>query len=215
MADFLRAALDDGACVGLITETCSAPGLGAADALLRSLGDGVAGAVRVFATTDCSREECEQGSSEEGGQWGRMGGGGGDTPLSLDEALAKAKAQAKRSAAELAAQAAGAGVIVDPALLAADGGRPSLLSPTFVSAVALTMGVPAAGCAVLAASGSVMEAARGAGQYCVAVPPSLSARGKFSAADVQFDGFGPGGGATWPRVKAQLLQRLEQRQQQA
>ncbi len=51
------------------------------------------------------------------------------------------------------------------------------------------------------------QAAKGAGALSVAVPPSLSARGRFAAADVSFDGFGPGGGAAWPRIKNMLAKR--------
>lgn len=41
----------------------------------------------------------------------------------------------------------------------------------------------------------------------VAVPPALSARGRFPAADSTFDGFGYGGGLNWPRLQMQLDKR--------
>ncbi len=42
----------------------------------------------------------------------------------------------------------------------------------------------------------------------VAVPPALSARGRFPAAQVTFDGFGYGGGLNWPRLQMLLDKRL-------
>jgi len=49
-----------------------------------------------------------------------------------------------------------------------------------------------------------VQAAQGAGMLSVAVPPALSARGRFPAAQVTFDGFGHGGGLNWPRLQMLL-----------
>ena len=53
-----------------------------------------------------------------------------------------------------------------------------------------------------------VQAAQGAGMLSVAVPPALSARGRFPAAQVTFDGFGYGGGLKWPRLQMLLDKRL-------
>lgn len=53
-----------------------------------------------------------------------------------------------------------------------------------------------------------VQAAQGAGMLSVAVPPALSARGRFPAAQVTFDGFGYGGGLNWPRLQMLLDKRL-------
>lgn len=52
-----------------------------------------------------------------------------------------------------------------------------------------------------------LQAAQGAGMLSVAVPPALSARGRFPAADSTFDGFGYGGGLNWSRLQMQLDKR--------
>ena len=52
-----------------------------------------------------------------------------------------------------------------------------------------------------------LQAAQGAGMLSVAVPPALSARGRFPAADATFDGFGYGGGLNWSRLQMQLDKR--------
>jgi len=39
------------------------------------------------------------------------------------------------------------------------------------------------------------------------VPPSVSMRGGFSAADAIFDGFGAGGGLTWRKARLMLDKR--------
>lgn len=54
-----------------------------------------------------------------------------------------------------------------------------------------------------------VQAAQGAGMLSVAVPPALSARGRFPAADATFDGFGYGGGLNWPRLQMLLDKRKE------
>ena len=52
-----------------------------------------------------------------------------------------------------------------------------------------------------------VQAGQGAGMLSVAVPPALSARGRFPAADATFDGFGYGGGLNWPRLQMLLDKR--------
>lgn len=199
-ADFMRDVLADGACVGLMTETNSPPELRVVDAVMGALGPDLSNGIRVFSTADSAHES----SSSEEQQGGAAEG------MTMEQAMAQAQAKAKaRDAAAFAAAAEGSAVIgVSPHLLAGRSGGPAtLMSASFISVANLTMGTSASRCAVLAASSSVMEAAKGAGALCLAVPPSLSARGRFPAADATLDGYGQGGGASWPRIKAALLKR--------
>ena len=55
----------------------------------------------------------------------------------------------------------------------------------------------------------LVQAAQGAGMLSVAMPPALSARGRFPAADATFDGFGYGGGLHWPRLQMLLDKRKQ------
>ena len=55
----------------------------------------------------------------------------------------------------------------------------------------------------------LLQAAQGAGMLSVAMPPALSARGRFPAADATFDGFGYGGGLNWPRLQMLLDKRKQ------
>ena len=57
---------------------------------------------------------------------------------------------------------------------------------------------------MIAANNATMQCAQAAGMHSIAVPPSLSARGIFPAAALQFDSFGHGGGCTWARLKSML-----------
>jgi hypothetical protein len=97
---------------------------------------------------------------------------------------------------------------VDPNLFAA-ASRSSILSSSWLVALAVTMGVPVSACALLASSGFVCQAAKGAGMLSCAVPAHLSARASRSNADAVFDGFGAGGGATWARISGMLARRRD------
>lgn len=91
------------------------------------------------------------------------------------------------------------------------------MPPTLLAAVLATVGVSAGRGAMVAANHSTMEAAKTAGLMAAAVPPSLAARGGYSAADASFDGYGAGGGVTWRKLKAMMQARAaeaERRQQQ-
>jgi len=55
-----------------------------------------------------------------------------------------------------------------------------------------------------------MQAAKGAGFSVAGMPPSLAARGGYSAMDWRFDGFGPGN-LTWRRLKS-MVDALAQKQ---
>lgn len=55
-----------------------------------------------------------------------------------------------------------------------------------------------------------MEAGKSVGMLTLGVPPSVAARGGFSAADALFDGYGPGGGLTWHKAKIMLAKKQQQ-----
>lgn len=71
------------------------------------------------------------------------------------------------------------------------------------------MGCQASRSVLVAASHSLSEGAKSAGLFVAGVPPSLAARGGYSAMDVKFDGMGPGG-LTWRKLKSLLENRLAQ-----
>ena len=139
---------------------------------------------------------------------GDADGGGDPQPPSLARQVSDAQNSAKSSLATDFARAinlqnVGAGMRVDPALLAARE-RAWLVSPQYVAALVAVMGCQAPRSALVAASHSLMEDAKGAGVLTAGVPPSLAARGGYSAMDAHFDGFGAGGGLTWRKLKGML-----------
>ena len=95
---------------------------------------------------------------------------------------------------------------VDPTLLAAQQ-RSERSSPALFSAILAATGGTSSRAALVAASHSLMEAAKGAGLATAGVPPSLMARGGYAAMDWGFDGFGAGGGLTWRKLKSMLAAR--------
>ena len=151
-------------------------------------------------------------SSEGGGGEEEDGSGGGDDdpqPQSFEQAVAAAQARSKSVAARSFARAinlqksSGLGMRVDPKLLAA-AERAGLITPQLLAAVVATLGAPAASTVLLAGGATTMEAGKQCGVLVGAVPPSLATRGGYPAQDVAFDGFGPGGGVTWRKLKAML-----------
>lgn len=91
-----------------------------------------------------------------------------------------------------------------PASSPAAAERAGLVPPALLVAVMTALGVSVERAAFVGANHSTMESAKTAGMLAAAVPPSLAARGGYTAADVSFDGFGPGGGVTWRKLKAML-----------
>ena len=63
------------------------------------------------------------------------------------------------------------------------------------------MGVVPEACIVLSTQGSTISAAKGAGMTAGAIVSMVNAGGSFPDADFRFDGLGPGGGATWAKLK--------------
>jgi len=119
----------------------------------------------------------------------------------VKQAEARAFVRSVRAAGER--EGAGLDMAVAPALLAGRGGR---LSPAWFAACLATLPAPAARSAFLGSSNEALRAAAGAGLLAVAVPAALSKRGRFDAHMV-CDGFGAGGGASFPRIRAALLAR--------
>jgi beta-phosphoglucomutase-like phosphatase (HAD superfamily) len=70
--------------------------------------------------------------------------------------------------------------------------------------VAATLDVPSSRCLAIAASSDLVNAAAAAGMVPVAVPRKMAGAASYPAAAAKFDGFGPGGGATWNRLAALL-----------
>ena len=99
----------------------------------------------------------------------------------------------------------GLDMAIAPHLLGARGAR---LSPAWLAACLSLLPAAAARSVLLGSSTEALKAARGAGLLSVAVPAALSKRGRFEA-DMICDGFGAGGGASFPRICAQLLARAE------
>ncbi|DBB09328.1 TPA: hypothetical protein ACH3X3_007907 [Trebouxia sp. C0006] len=205
IADFIDTALEKDTAVGLVAGTCSIPEEQIMTAALFALGEERSEKLHTFV---CNPQKESQDSE---GQQDSFDG------LSLEQGMAAARARMKRDEAAAfvrtikGPQWGGAestvAVNVDPGMLAAMQ-RATLISPAWLAACTSTMGTSLNSMAVLAANNNTMQAAQGAGMLSVAVPPALSARGRFPAAQVTFDGFGYGGGLNWPRLQMLLDKRL-------
>ncbi|KAK9838741.1 hypothetical protein WJX74_002423 [Apatococcus lobatus] len=200
-------ALADGATVAVLSGTASAPEEHISEAAVAQLGEQRTLRLHAFTCRGFSGPQDEADSPanrppEEPSY-------PSDTAKSLDDtiqdAVARAKAQAKMNdAIEFTQRMKGgkwggaensAGIYVDPTLLAAAQRAGRMLRPSFLQACLSTMNVPPERCAVVAANHTTMQALQGMGMLVVAVPASLSKRGRFASADIRYDGFGPGGKA--------------------
>lgn len=205
IAEFIDAALAHGAAIGLLAGTCSIPEEQIMTAALFALGEERTQQLHTFTCTP-------QQSSQDGEEVQHDSYQG----LSLEQSMAAARARMKQTEAAAFVQTikgpqwggeeSTVAVNVDPGMLAAMQ-RATLISPGWLAACTATMGTSLNSMAVLAANNNTMQAAQGAGMLSVAVPPALSARGRFPAADSTFDGFGYGGGLNWPRLQMQLDKR--------
>ena len=150
---------------------------------------------------------------------GSSGAGSGDGEgeeegpvMTMDQLMSAAQAQAKKTAAASFTRAVnmqttwGIGMRMDPSLVAGKE-RAMLASPSFMAAVLTTLGCSATDSVMVAASHSLMEAGKGVGMLVAGVPPSLAARGGYSAMDSGFDGYGAGGGLTGRKLKIMLDRR--------
>ncbi|KAK9853875.1 hypothetical protein WJX84_010565 [Apatococcus fuscideae] len=215
----LDQALADGAAVAVLSGTASAPEEHISEAAVAQLGEHRT--LRLHAFT-CSgfggpqqEEDSPAGGLPEEPSW--PSDTSKDLNDNIQDAVARARAQAKvNEALEFVQRMQGgqwggaentAGIYVDPTILAAAQRAGRMLRPSFLEACLTTMNVPAKRCAVVAANHTTMQALQGMGMLVAAVPASLSKRGRFTSADMKYDGFGPGGGVTWSRLKASLSRR--------
>ncbi|KAL3149056.1 hypothetical protein ABBQ32_001901 [Trebouxia sp. C0010 RCD-2024] len=207
IAEFIDAALVQGAAIGLLAGTCSIPEEQIMTAALFALGEERTQQLHTFT---CSPQQPSQEGEDDVQHDSYQG-------LSLEQSMAAARARMKQNEAaafvetikgpQWGGEESTVAVNVDPGMLAAMQ-RATLISPGWLAACTATMGTSLNSMAVLAANNNTMQAAQGAGMLSVAVPPALSARGRFPAADSTFDGFGYGGGLNWPRLQMQLDKRL-------
>lgn len=202
-AQFIDDVLADGVRPVILAGTSSAPEDSVISAAMIGLGPSRAFKLQVLylgAPADVSDALSENELQEESENTSGM---------TLDQAMAAAQAQAKKTAAASFTRAVnlqttwGVGMRVDPSLIAGKE-RAMLASPSFMAAILTTMECSAVDSVMVAASHSLMEAAKGVGMLVAGVPPSLAARGGYSAMDAGFDGFGAGGGLTWRKAKAML-----------
>ena len=218
--DLIDEAAQSGCVLGLLAATASAPGERLVTAALDGLGRDRRAVV--FTVPGGDGAGALEGSGDDSD-----GGGGGaptrDTPpgtsLEMDFAAAAARQRAGAAAAAAAAVAQSAtsgrlqggsnGVRLDPTLLAGASGVGARASPPWLAAVAASLGVPCARCAVVAAGVGLLKSAKGAGMTAVAVPGRRAGGGSFPGADAVCDGFGPGGGATWRRVRSLIDKRAQ------
>lgn len=199
--EFLDNLLDDGISPVLIGATASAPLDDVMGCVLDLLGPDRANKISCL----MPGEGIETVESEEGEHVQQEGG----KPVSFEQQIAEAQGKMKAQAAQSFARAInlqnrGAGMRVDPSLFASKQ-RANIVSPTYFAAIVAAKGGVSSKSALVAASHGLMESAKMAGLKTFGVPPSLAARGGYTAMDAGFDGFGAGGGLTWRKLKAILL----------
>lgn len=201
--DVVDDALAAGARVALLGGTAAQPGV--ADAARLALGS--ARDVVVFNVPDADEEAAGDKTGDDDDD---------APPASYEASFAAAAAKVKSAAAaalvnEMAAARAasggdGDGLVIDQALLAAAAARAGpAASPQWLAAVAASLGIPCARCAVVGARSGLLAAARGAGMVACAAPPRAgrgTAQYPAGVATVICDGFGAGGGVTWRKLAA-------------
>lgn len=212
--EFLDDALADGARVAVVACTASVPDDGLVSNAMLNLGPNRAFQLRVVTL----------GGNSSGSSSDEEGPAAGMAPVDADDdnpfanfeqqvqaAQAKAKSQAAKEFVRVynLQRASGMGVEVDPKILAA-AERAGRLTPSFMSALAATLGCAPSNTMVVAGGHTMMEAGKSVGMLSLGVPPSVAMRGGFSAADAIFDGFGAGGGLTWRKARLILDRRNEQ-----
>jgi hypothetical protein len=191
--EFVEQALEAGARLVVLSGTASDPNEHVADAVMDILGDSCRENIQVLNVGDLSGDDA-------------AGSDGDDEDVTFEQLVAQVQGKGKaRSASSFVRamnlQSRGVGMRVDASMLAAG---LSTVSPSYFSAVCATNGGCASSSVLVAVSNSLMSSAKGAGLYTCAVPPSLQARGGYTAADGMYDGFGAGGGLTWARLQRRL-----------
>eukprot|EP00803_Ostreobium_quekettii_P000780 evm.model.scf_68EXC.9 EVM.evm.TU.scf_68EXC.9 scf_68EXC:123378-131661(+) len=193
--EFIDAALESGAKLGIISCTLSDVEDDVMGWLARQIGGERTRKLRVFP---------QQPGKELPGM---------DADSGFDElhkGLQDSMAEVKRREAEAfvstvaSIESDSLSIRIDPALVA--GPTPGVTTP-WLAAVVAAMGCSLKDCAVVVASNGTAQTASAAGAVSLAVPAGLSRRGSFPDAAAVFDGFGAGGGLTWNRVAALLDDR--------
>jgi len=195
-AVFVEQALEAGARLVVLSGTASDPNEHVVDAVMDILGERCRENIQVLNVGDMSGDDAA-GSD----------GDGEDATFEQLVAQVQGKGKAKSATSFVRAmnlQSRGVGMRLDASMLAAG---LSTVSPSYFSAVCATNGGCVSSSVLVAVSNSLMSSAKGAGLFTCAVPPSLQARGGYTAADGMYDGFGAGGGLTWSRVQRQLEAR--------
>lgn len=195
--EFVDDALKDGVHLVLLAATASPPGEGVADAVLDILGPDRASKIECLSAVKGDEEEEEQAIDM-------------DDTMPLDQLLKQATGKGRVQSASsfvraINLQSRGVGMRVDSTLFATSG---SSVSPSYFAAIIAAHGASSASSAFVGANNSLMESAKGAGLYTAGVPPSLAARGGYTAMDSSYDGFGAGSGLTWRRLKSILESRM-------
>lgn len=225
VVSFIDDLIQDGICPVVIAGTASAPEDGVLECVLALLGEERSSKIQSLTPTMSANEEDEYVSEDirnfsdadtsEIGNKDRQGQEEKDA-MSFEQLIAQAQGKAKAQAAQSFARAInlqnrGVGMRVDPTLFAVQQ-RARAISPAYFAAIVAAKGGTAKSSVLVAASNTLMQAAKGAGLYTAGVPPSLAARGGYTAMDASFDGFGPGGGITWRKLKFILEARQKESQ---
>lgn len=194
--EFLRNAIESDARLVALAATASAPEDGVLPAVMDILGEDVSQRIQCLSLTPNQSEENEEDVAE------------GD--VSFEQLVAQVQGKGKVMSASsfvkaINLQSRGVGMRVDASMLS---GVLGSVSPSYFSAVIATNGGSASSSALVAVSNGLMECAKGAGLFTAGVPPSLTARGGYTAMDASFDGFGAGGGLTWKRLSRALDSRM-------
>lgn len=193
--EFVDAALNDGAKVGVISCTISKPEDDIFSCVANQLGEERWSKIQLFPQQPGKEIPFVADQSEFD---------------ALNDHVQDRVAEVKRKEAEAfqstvaSINSEGIQMDIDPALLA---GRTSGITPSWLAAVAVTMGCSLKDCAIVAATNDMAQVAAAAGAVSLAVPAGLAQRGSFPGAMSTFDGFGAGGGLTWNRVVALLKER--------
>lgn len=201
---FLTDALEMDAKLVALAATASAPGDGVISAVMDILGEDIASRVQCLSPEDSHEEENED-DSEEG-------------EVSFDQLVAQVQGKGKVQSASsfvraINLQSRGVGMRVDSTLFAGAGSYGYVSSSYFAAVVAANSGTSKSS-ALVAVSNGLMESAKGAGMFTAGVPPSLAARGGYTAMDAGYDGFGAGGGLTWRRLNSILDSRMKSESEQ-
>lgn len=198
--EFVSQALDAGARLVVLSGTASDPNDKVVEAVMDLLGDDLRERIQVLNVGEVS-----QGSNGEAED-------GDDEDVTFEQLVAQVQGKGKAKSASsfvraMNLQSRGVGMRVDASMLAAG---LSSVSPSYFAAICATNQGSTSSSALVAVSNSLMSSAKGAGLLTCAVPPSLQARGGYTAADGMYDGFGAGGGLTWGRMLRKLDERVDE-----